>query len=205
MIGMCWTNTLPNMPAWGTREANIGNNPVVLAVPRSNGEHVVVDCALAQFSYGKISEYRRQQRELPVAGGFDSAGELSSDPTAIEEAMRVLPAGFWKGSGLSIAFDLIGAILAGGDTVTGVGKHCDPGMEYGVSQVFMAIDPGKLNAPGFSEQIIDEVLGSIKSSSRAEGTERVFYPGERSLLTRRENLELGIPVDTEIWQRICRM
>ena len=30
-IGILWTNTVPNMPPWGGREARLGNNPVVLA------------------------------------------------------------------------------------------------------------------------------------------------------------------------------
>lgn len=30
----------------------IGNNPLIMAVPRSNGEHAMIDCAVSQFSYG---------------------------------------------------------------------------------------------------------------------------------------------------------
>ena len=26
-IGICWSNTMPNMPAWGGRDRKIGNNP----------------------------------------------------------------------------------------------------------------------------------------------------------------------------------
>mgnify|MGYP000054945091 CR=1 FL=1 len=52
-IGICWSNTCPNMPAWGGMDRKIGNNPLIFAVPRSNGEHVVIDCAVSQFSYGK--------------------------------------------------------------------------------------------------------------------------------------------------------
>ena len=53
-IGICWSNTTPNMPAWGGKDIKIGNNPLVLSVPRSSGQHMVVDCALSQFSYGKL-------------------------------------------------------------------------------------------------------------------------------------------------------
>ena len=52
-VGICWTNTQPNMPAWGARDRRIGNNPFVMAVPRKEG-HVVVDIAMAQFSYGQM-------------------------------------------------------------------------------------------------------------------------------------------------------
>ena len=32
-IGICWSNTAPNMPAWGAKDCRIGNNPLILAVP----------------------------------------------------------------------------------------------------------------------------------------------------------------------------
>mgnify|MGYP000562174202 CR=1 FL=1 len=51
-IGICWSNTMPNMPAWGGRDRKIGNNPFIMSIPRSNGKHAVIDCAVSQFSYG---------------------------------------------------------------------------------------------------------------------------------------------------------
>src|SRR5947208_17020726 len=55
-IGICWTNTLPNMPAWGGSTPAIGNNPLVIAVPRAAG-HVVLDVAMAQVSVGGVTAY----------------------------------------------------------------------------------------------------------------------------------------------------
>ena len=66
MIGICWSNTCPNMPAWGAKDRRIGNNPLVMAIPRSDGQHVVIDCALSQFSYGKLELCRLNGTKLPV-------------------------------------------------------------------------------------------------------------------------------------------
>ena len=88
-IGICWSNTMPNMPAWGAKDRKIGNNPFIYAVPKSNGEHVVVDCAVSQFSYGKIEEARLKGQQLPVPGGYDEDGNLTTDPAAIEKTWRV--------------------------------------------------------------------------------------------------------------------
>ena len=30
-IGICWSNTMPNMPAWGGKDRKIGNNPLILS------------------------------------------------------------------------------------------------------------------------------------------------------------------------------
>src|SRR5438270_13517370 len=57
IIGICWTNTMPNVPPWGSAEARIGNNPFIVAVPRKEG-HVVLDMATSQFSYGALESYR---------------------------------------------------------------------------------------------------------------------------------------------------
>ena len=41
-IGMCWTNTMPNLPPWGATRPLVGNNPLVIAVPRHAGHVVLV-------------------------------------------------------------------------------------------------------------------------------------------------------------------
>src|SRR5271155_4555445 len=102
MIGMCWTNTLPNLPPWGASDPLLGNNPLVIAVPRAEGD-VVLDMAMSQFSYGALESYRQRGEQLPVPGGFDEQGRLTSDPAAIEKTQRTLPIGYWKGSGLALA------------------------------------------------------------------------------------------------------
>ena len=44
-------------------------------------------------------------------------GNLTTDPGEIEKTWRVLPMGYWKGSGLSIALDLIATVLSDGNSV----------------------------------------------------------------------------------------
>lgn len=199
-VGICWTNTMPNMPAWGAKDRRIGNNPFIMAIPRSNGAHIVIDCAVAQFSYGKIEECRMKGIQLPVAGGFDTEGNITTDPAEIEKTWRVLPIGFWKGSGLSIALDLIAAVLSGGNTVTDIGRKYED--EIGLSQVMIAIDPNHMNSKEMTDSIINTVINDIKASELAEENGNIFYPGELELKTRKENMEKGIPVIDEVWEKI---
>ncbi|WP_298837047.1 3-dehydro-L-gulonate 2-dehydrogenase [Clostridium sp.] len=202
-IGICWTNTLPNMPAWGSKESRIGNNPLILAVPKENG-HVVVDMAMAQFSYGKIEVTKLNKEQLPVVGGYDSMGNITKDPGEIEKTGRVLPIGYWKGSGLSILLDLIATILSGGNSSYEVGK-IDGVAEYKLSQIFIAIDPSKATDSEFIKVAVNEVIKDIKDSQRVDENRGIFYPGERTLNTRNKNLEEGIPVDENIWKTIENM
>jgi 3-dehydro-L-gulonate 2-dehydrogenase len=185
-IGICWTNTLPNLPSWGGTEARLGNNPLVVAVPRPGG-HIVLDMAMSQFSNGALSAYRERGELLPVDGGFDSEGRLTRDPAAIEASGRPLPIGFWKGSGLSLVLDLIAAILADGLATHQIPK--DPERETGISQLFLAIDPTGLGTDR-SAQIADAILASTGSR----------YPGERTPEIRAQNMKLGVPVEEAVWR-----
>lgn len=201
-IGICWSNTMPNMPAWGGKDKKIGNNPFVLAVPKSNGEHVVIDCAVSQFSYGKIEECRLKGIDLPVPGGYDEEGNLTCDPAAIEKTFRVLPMGYWKGSGISILLDLISTVLTDANSVAKIGTFGD---EVGLSQVMIAIDPTRGNEVGVTDRIVNELIADVKSSVPEKEGGQVFYPGELELRTRNENLKEGIPVLPEVWERILKM
>lgn len=198
-IGICWSNTMPNMPAWGGKDRKIGNNPFIFAVPKSNGEHVVVDCAVSQFSYGKIEEARLKGQKLPVPGGYDEEGNLTTDPAAIEKTWRVLPMGYWKGSGISILLDLISTVLTNANSVAKIGTFGD---EVGLSQIMIAIDPGKFNNTDTTDKIVDELIADIRSSEPIKEGGKVFYPGEIELNTRRENKEKGIPIIEEVWEKV---
>src|SRR5699024_1329297 len=96
-------------------EAGVGNNPFCIAIPREDGP-VVLDMAMSQFSYGKIGVYRLKGEQLPYPGGFDVNGNLTTDPGTIEKTRRILPAGYWKGSGMAIALDLAAALMANGNS-----------------------------------------------------------------------------------------
>ena len=201
-IGICWSNTCPNMPAWGGKDRKIGNNPIIFAVPRSNGQHVVIDCAVSQFSYGKIEDCKLKGIELPVPGGYDTKGKLTTDPAEIEEAWRVLPMGYWEGCGISIALDLIATVLTNGNSVQTIGTFGD---EVGLTQVMIAIDPTKANSVELTDEIVDQIVADVKSSEPVEEGRDVLYPGEPEALTIQDNLANGIPVIEEKWNQVLAM
>ena len=198
-VGICWTNTQPNMPAWGARDRRIGNNPFIMAVPREAG-HVVVDIAMAQFSYGQMENKALRGELLPVPGGYDAQGNLSADPQEIAKTWRVLPIGYWKGSALSIVLDLVATVLSGGRSVTAVGKMSAD--EYGVSQMFIAIDAQRIAGQDHLTAAVNEVIDNLHGSERVDPAQGVLYPGENSLAIRTANLRDGIPVDDGVWAKI---
>ncbi len=198
VIGICWTNTLPNLPPWGAADPRVGNNPLVIAVPRPKG-HVVLDMAMSQFSYGALASYRMRGELLPVDGGFDLEGRLTRDPGAIEASNRSLPMGFWKGSGLALMLDRLATLLSGGKASYQLEPV--PERETRVSQVFIAIDSSSPHSAATASQVADQIIEHFQSPAYS-ADERVRYPGYRVLQTRRENLANGIPVEPFIWQQL---
>ncbi len=196
LIGLCWSNTKPNLPPWGSSQPRLGNNPLVIAVPRPGG-HVVLDMAISQFSYGQLQTHQRLGRLLPVDGGYDRLGELTRDPHEIEATERPLPIGFWKGSGLSLVLDLLAALLGGGKAT-----HQITPEESNLSQVFLAIDPGSLGTPDQASAIVDEIIDDLHGATPIDDDGGVYYPGERSLLTRRDSALNGVSVDPDVWRRV---
>jgi len=198
MIGICFTNTIANLPPWGGFDPRLGNNPLVIAVPRDGG-HVVLDMAISQYSVGKLNLYKNQHRELPLPGGYDAEGNLSTDAAEILQSERLLPIGFWKGSGLSLVLDLLATALSQGNSTA---KITQSEKESGVSQVFICIKPD--NSP-HTAQLIEEIISYTKTSRPVEEGGSISYPGENTLRTREKSLKEGVWVDEVIWKKVLEM
>jgi 3-dehydro-L-gulonate 2-dehydrogenase len=200
LFAICWTNTLANLPPWGSSEAAVGNNPIVIAIPRANGAHVVLDMAMSQYSYGALAGYSARGQQLPVPGGYDLAGNVTTDPAAIEASKRALPIGYWKGSGLSMVLDMLAAMLSGGKATHQI--PLEPTRESGVSQIFLAIDPSRVAAPEELNRIAAGILESVQEAVPIDPARPVRYPGEQTLQLREENLRLGVPVTPANWEKL---
>ena len=201
VIAICWTNTMANLPPWGASDPRVGNNPLIIAVPRAKG-HVVLDMAMSQFSYGALASFRMRGEQLPVEGGFDAEGHLTRDPAAIEASRRPLPIGYWKGSGLALMLDMVGALLSGGCATHQIPS--DTERETNLSQVFIAVDPSSIDQTRTSPSLADQIVEHLQSPLPAAGGQ-VRYPGGRVLQTRKENMANGIPVEPAIWRELHRL
>ncbi|MBK8947161.1 MAG: 3-dehydro-L-gulonate 2-dehydrogenase [Ignavibacteriae bacterium] len=199
-IFICWTNTIPIMPPWGAKEARTGNNPIVFGVPRKEG-NIVLDIALSQFSYGKLANYKRENKELPYFGGYDENGNLSKDAAQIYKTQRTLPIGLWKGSGLSLLLDMIATILSGGNSTFNLSKT---DVDSGMSQIFIAIDPNKLASKEIIEMKVNEILDYYLTAEKSD-EDKISYPGERIIASKEINLKFGVEVDDTIWAKIIEI
>jgi 3-dehydro-L-gulonate 2-dehydrogenase len=193
-----WTNTCPNMPAWGAKDPRLGNNPCIIAVP-FHDEAIVLDFAMSQFSYGKMETLRKDDKKLPFVGGFNAENKLTDDPGEILDSWRPLPAGYWKGAGLSMLLDILATVLTGGFSTHEIASCAT---ETNISQVFIAIQLKNLhNFPAIGKSI-DSIIVDLKKSVPENESATIRYPGENAVKIRKENLENGIPVNRDFWEKL---
>ena len=200
-IGICWTNTTKLMPPWGSAEKKIGNNPLAIAVPRDEG-HILLDMAMSQYSNGKLEVLKRQDKQLPLPGGYDTKGELTIEPSEILASQRALPIGYWKGSGLALVLDTMAAVISGGQATHQIGKQKS---EYAVSQVYIAINAVRIMGQTVLNETVEEIIKDFHTAAPLDENEKVRYPGEGMLRTRQESLEKGVLVDKTQWQALLEM
>jgi len=198
-IGICFTNTKANMPAWGGSEPKLGNNPLVVGIPRKSGP-VVLDMAMSQFANGRLSLYAQRGQRAPFSAGFDQDGKLTDQPEIVLENNLALPAGMWKGAGLALVLDMLASMLSGGESTREV---ISSGHETGLSQVFLCFDPERLELTDWFDKTADGIISDLKSSAVFAG-QSVFYPGENVLATRRKNKAQGIPVEKNVWDLVLK-
>jgi 3-dehydro-L-gulonate 2-dehydrogenase len=192
-----WTNTIGNMPAWNAWDRRLGNNPLVLAIPFQD-EAIVLDMAMSQYSYGKMELAAMRNEQLPTAGGFDADGNLTTNPQSIIESGRFLPIGFWKGAGLSFLLDIFATLLSGGMPTHEVTRKK---IEWS-SQIFIAIELKHAHNYSSMARILQGMVYDYHQSIPVADDKKISYPGENVLITRKKNLENGIPVIKKVWEEI---
>lgn len=203
MLGIHFTNARTNMCAWGAQQHALGNNPLVLAVPRANGDHVIADTSFSQYSYGKLQLARLEGRTMEMPGGYDENGELSCDPVVILKSQKLLPMGQHKGASIAMLLDLITSVSSFGNCAAMITKLGGKD-EHAFSQTFIVINPLALGDQDTFSEIVENAVNCVLEAKPLPG-QKVRYPGQATRSRRQENLDKGIPVDDSIWTSICAL
>jgi LDH2 family malate/lactate/ureidoglycolate dehydrogenase len=200
MAGICMTNAIPNMLAWGSTKPLLGNNPLAIAVPRGSGrEPIVLDMAMSQAALGKIGTFLREGKKVPSNWGLDAEGKPSDDPATILAGRKILPFGEHKGVGLALMMELLTGALSGGLLSNEILRGDATGLDSGSSKLFIALD---ISAFVEMERFGERVEALIAWLHQAEAGLTITLPGERGWQTREDNLKEGIPIHAEIVKQL---
>ena len=195
MIGFSATNAPAAVAPTGGCQAMFGTNPFAIAIPADRERPVVLDLATTVVARGRVVLYAKQDKPLEPGWAFDERGVPTTDPHA---ALRGLlaPIGGYKGYGIMLAVDLLCGVLTGSK----YGAHF-PGFladnmvePTDVGSVFAAVNVESfMDLPEFTAAI-DRALREIRTSTRTEGVERIYIPGEIEFEMKAERLANGIPI-----------
>ena len=199
------TNASMTMAPWGGTETRIGNNPLCIAAPCADGIHIILDMATSVAARGKIRAAQKAGSPIPEGWATDGSGIPTTDPS---EALAgfLLPVGGHKGSGLSMAMDILSGVLTGARFLSDVSSWSEnPDAPSGVGHFFLLIDPDKLLGPDAFAAAMDRFKSIVLSTPSASSTSPVVLPGQREQERRRAAKEDGVRVPADLLASIKQL
>ena len=179
MVGMSMSNGDILIAATGSGEKTIGNNPFSYAFPADKYGKIVYDIAMSYTSDRKIVQMDKEGKKLPEGWIIDKDGKPTTDPGEYEKGGTLLPFGGYKGYGLAMMVETLAATLSGAAMTKNVHAwNTDESCGGNVGHFFMALDIAKLGNPNEYKKRVDAMIDEIKSSKKADGVEKIYYPGE---------------------------
>nr|WP_306332124.1 Ldh family oxidoreductase [Streptomyces sp. KL109B] len=197
LVGIGFVAGMPNMGYTGAKGRAVATSPLAVAVPAREHAPLLLDMATATIALGKIRQAKAAGTPLPEVAAATADGTPTTDP---ERAALPLPLGGAKGSGMSLAFELLTSVMVGAPILTAFHWDDPAGREHRQSALLIAVDPAAFGGAtdGFLADV-DATLSTLKGLPAADGA---HYPGERGAATARERAEHGIPLAPKVWQRL---
>ena len=199
------TNASTTMAPWGGKETRIGNNPLCIAAPCADGIHIILDMAMSVAARGKIRAAQKAGVPIPEGWATDGSGAPTTDAS---EALAgfLLPVGGHKGSGLSVAVDILSGVLTGASFLSDVSSWSEnPDAPSGVGHFFLLIDPEKLLGPDAFAVAMDRFKSIVLSTPPASSTSPVVLPGQREQERRRAAKKDGVRVPGDLLASIKQL
>jgi LDH2 family malate/lactate/ureidoglycolate dehydrogenase len=186
---------VPNMGYEGARGPAVATSPLSIALPAAKHPDFVLDMATATIALGKIAQYKARGEELPEGVAVTADGLPTTDPA---QAKIPLPVGGAKGSGMSLAFELLASGLASNPIVAEfhAGKK-----GHRQNAAFIVLDIASFLPIDDFTKIVDDTIDAITVLPPV-GESPILVPGARGAATARERAQEGIPLPPKIWAEV---
>jgi LDH2 family malate/lactate/ureidoglycolate dehydrogenase len=202
MIGIVMSNASPSVAPWQGREGRIGTNPLCMSIPSQKPGEWLLDMATTTVAKNRIVKAASiGQPTIPAGWAMDSEGIPTQDT---EKALRGLltPLGGYKGSGLGMMAEILGAVLSGGAMSTDVGGLHSTEHKMNTSHSFIGIEVSRFLPLQEFQSRMEYLIGKVKSTCPAHGYEEILVAGDPELRMESRRLREGIPIEANIWKRL---
>ena len=139
----------------------------------------------------------RLGQPIPEGVALDGDGLPTTDARAARRGTLLPfggPEGGYKGFGLSLAMDALGALAVGTRPADSIGGY-----------MFMAFKPDLFAAADEYRAEVSRRIAAVKATPRQPGVAEIRIPGERAYRTRARLLREGIAIDRKIRDALVRL
>ena len=206
LVGMSFTNARPAVAPYGGCEPKMGTNPYAIAFPSDMKFPFSIDCATSSYQRGDLEVQARLTPEnyVPNCAIVSDNQNLTFERSLgwLKRGLAALtPVGGHKGSGLSIAIELMCSAFQSGacmSQLSGLYEGDTKNPNYDIGHFFICIDPENFTDIKTFKKNVGDVMREIKSSKTAKDTKEILVPGELEYNTSRKVRKNGIEISDEL-------
>ena len=181
---------------FGGARAVLGTNPIAFGFP-ADGDPLVIDMGTSAFMGTDLQFRARLGTPIPEGVALGPDGRPTTDAAVARQGALLPfggPDGGYKGFGLALAMDALGALAA---------ATRPPGALSGY--LFIAFKPDVFLPPEAYRHEVSQRIAAIKATPRAPGVTEIRIPGERGRATRTRLMAEGIEIDRKIHTALGRL
>jgi LDH2 family malate/lactate/ureidoglycolate dehydrogenase len=197
--GMVAIHTVASHPAvapFGGTKPVLGTNPIAFGFPTA-GDPLVIDMGTSAFMGTDLQFRARLGTPLPHGVALGPDGQPTTDALTARQGTLLPfggPDGGYKGFGLALAMDAIGALTASARPSESAGGY-----------LFIAFRPDLFLPLDDYRQEITRRIDTIKATPRQDGVAEIRIPGEHAHRTRTRLMREGIEIDRKIYNALRRL
>ena len=195
LLTFAFTNAPPAIAPHGGKKSIFGTNPICFGTPTHNKIPFIIDTSMSMINRGKIRVAAKLNKKIPRGVALNKFGK---ETTNAKEALSgvQLPIASFRGSGLAWMVDILTGVFLGSNHG---GKVKDPFDDFtgpqNIGHLFIAFK-NNLFEKKYKKQIKIN-LSRVKNIPNLSG-EKIYYPGERKFLRKKNNLKKSIKISDNI-------
>jgi LDH2 family malate/lactate/ureidoglycolate dehydrogenase len=186
----------PMVAPFGGMRPALGTNPIAFGFP-TESDPLVIDMGTSAFMGTDLQFRHRLGAPIPDGVALGPNGHPTTDAGMARQGALLPfggPEGGYKGFGLALAMDAIGALAATTRAAGDVSGY-----------LFIAFKPDLFLPIGDYRREVTRRIATIKAVPRQAGVEEIRIPGERGYRTRARLTREGIEIDRKIRDALGRL
>ncbi|MEX2617294.1 MAG: Ldh family oxidoreductase [Alphaproteobacteria bacterium] len=196
LVGIHTVSSPAQVAPFGGAGPALGTNPIAFGFP-SEGDPLVIDMGTSAFMATDLQLRERMGAPIPDGVALDASGRPTTDAREARRGTLLPfggPEGGYKGFGLALAMDAIGALCAEAREAGDVRGY-----------MIMAFKPDLFVSLDDYRRELAARIAAIKAVPRRPGVDEIRLPGERGYRVREVLRREGIEIDRRIYDALCRL